>query len=46
MTENLNDARTGTKFAQVEDLLSIYRTGSNEAAVVSEIPNIIGEENT
>ena len=45
MTENINDTRTGTKFAPVEDLLSIHITASNETTLVSEIPNIIGEEN-
>ena len=45
MTENMNDTRTETKFASVEDTLNMHRTASNETTLVSEIPNIINEEN-
>ena len=34
-----------TEYASVEDPLSKHRTGSNETALVSEIPNIINDEN-
>ena len=43
MTENLND-RSETEFASVEDPLNM-RTASNETTLVSEIPNIINDEN-
>ena len=44
MTENIND-RSESKFASVEDPLNMYRTASNEITLVSEIPNIINDEN-
>ena len=44
MTENIID-RSKTDFASVEDPLKMHRTASNEATLVSEIPNIINEEN-
>ena len=34
-----------TEYGSVEDPLSMYRTGSNETALVSEIPSIINDEN-
>ena len=34
-----------TEYGSVEDTLSKHRTGSNETALVSEIPNIINDEN-
>ena len=44
MTKNIND-RSETEFASVEDPLNLYRNASNEANLVSEIPNIINDEN-
>ena len=44
MTENIND-RSETEFALLEDHLNMQRTASNETSVVSEIPNMINEEN-
>ena len=44
MTENIND-RSETEFASVEDPLNMHRTKSNEKTVVSQMPNIINEEN-
>ena len=44
MTENIND-RSETEFALVEDLLNMHRTASNETTLVSQIPNIINDEN-
>ena len=44
MTENIND-RCETVFYSVEDLLNMLITASNETTLVSEIPNIIHEEN-
>lgn len=45
MTENLNDTRSNTEFASVEDPLNMHETASNEITLVSEISNIIDEEN-
>ena len=42
-TESIND--TATEYALVEDPLNIHRTASKERTFVSEIPNIINEEN-
>ena len=39
----MND--TEIEYASVEDPLKIHRSTSNETALVSEIPNIINEEN-
>ena len=44
ITENIND-RTETEFASVEDPLNMHRTASNETTLVSEILNIISDEN-
>ena len=44
MTENIN-GRSETQFALVEDPLNMDRTASNETNLVSEILNIINEEN-
>ena len=43
-TENIND-RSETEFALVEDPLNMHRTASNEISLVSDIPNIINDEN-
>ena len=45
MTENMNYNRSETEFASVEDPLNLYKTASKETTLVSEIPNIINEEN-
>ena len=48
MTENVNDTRSETEFASGEanmHPLNMHRTVSNETTPVSEIPNIIDEEN-
>ena len=46
MIENVNDTRSETEFASVEDPPNIQRTVSNETTtLVSEIPNIIDKEN-
>ena len=45
MTGNLNDIRSNTEFASVEDSLNMHRTASKEITLVSEISNIIDEEN-
>ena len=42
-SESINN--TGTKYASVEDPQSMHRTASNEVPLISEIPNIINEEN-
>ena len=42
-SENRND--TKTECASVEDPLNMHRTASNETTLVSEIPNIINEQN-
>ena len=42
-TENVND-RIETEFASVEDPLNMHRTASNETTLVSDILNIINEE--
>ena len=44
MTENIN-GRSETQFSLVEDPLNMHRTASNETNLVSEILNIINEEN-
>ena len=44
MTENIN-GRSETQFALVEDPLNMHRTASNETNLVSEILNMINEEN-
>ena len=36
---------TVKEYASVEDPLNMHRTASNETNLVSEIPNIINEEN-
>ena len=43
-TENIND-RSETEFALVEDPLNMQRTVSNKTTLVSDIPNIINDEN-
>ena len=43
-TENIND-RSETEFASVEDPLNMHRIASNETNLVSDIPNIINDEN-
>ena len=43
-TENIND-RSETEFASVEDPLNMHRIASNETTLVSDIPNIINDEN-
>ena len=45
MTENMNYNKSETEFASVEDPLNMYKTASKETTLVSEIPNIINEEN-
>ena len=44
MIENIN-GRSETQFSLVEDPLNMHRTASNETNLVSEILNIINEEN-
>ena len=44
MSENTNGRRE-TEFISVEDPLNMHRTTSNETTLVSEIPNIINDEN-
>ena len=41
--ENVNE--TETEYASVEDPLNIHRTASNETTLVSDIPNIVNNEN-
>ena len=43
MSESLNN--TKKEYASVEDLLDMHRITSNETALISQIPNIINEEN-
>ena len=43
MSEKIND--TEREYASVEDSLNMHRIPSNEATLISEIPNIIIEEN-
>ena len=45
MAENVNYNRSETEFSSVGDPLNMYRTASDETTLVSEIPNIINEEN-
>ena len=42
-TENINDRNVTV--GSVEDPLNMHRTASNETILISEIPNIINEEN-
>ena len=44
MTENINDG-SETVSALIDDLLNMLITALNETTLVSEIPNIIHEEN-
>ena len=44
VTENIND-RSETESASVENPLNTHRTASNETTLVSEISNIINDEN-
>ena len=43
MIKNRNG--TEAEYVSVEDLLNMCRTASNDTTLVSEIPNIINEEN-
>ena len=45
MNDHVNDPRTKTEFASVEEPLNMHRTASNETTLVSEIPSITDEEN-
>ena len=45
MNGKADDTRSKTEFVLIEALLNMYRTASNNTALVSEIPNIIDEEN-
>ena len=45
MTKNIYNARNETEFVSVEDPLNTHITTSNEKILVSEIPNIISDEN-
>ena len=46
MSENINGTGGETEFASVvETPVKMHRTVSNDAALMSEIPNIINEEN-
>ena len=42
LTENIN-YRNETESASVKDPLNMHRTGSNDAKLVSEIPNVFRE---
>ena len=44
MTENINNS-SETELTSLEDPLNVHRTISNESNHVSEIPNIINDEN-
>ena len=41
--ENVNESKT--EYASVEDPLNIHRTASNETTLVSDIPNIVSNQN-
>ena len=43
MSDSINNTETENDL--FEDFLSMHRTASNETALISEIPNIINEEN-
>ena len=43
MTENIND-RSEAEFTSVDDPPTMHKTASNEATIVSEIPNKINEK--
>ena len=43
MNESTNNSETG--YGLVEDPLSMHRSVSNETTLISEIPNIVAEEN-
>ena len=44
MIDNINGTKSEIEFASVEDSLNMHRTASNEAALVSDIPNIINDK--
>ena len=45
MRENVNNTKSKTEYASVEDPLKMHGTASNETTLISEIPNITNEEN-
>ena len=45
MNKNNNENTSEAEYASVEDLLNMHRTATNETNLISEIPNIINEEN-
>ena len=44
MNENINGS-SGTEFASVEGPRNMHRTASSKATLISEIPNMVNEEN-
>ena len=45
MDKNNNENKSEAEYASVEDPLNMHRTATNEITLISEIPNIINEEN-
>ena len=45
MNKNNNENAREAEYASVEDPLNIHRSATNETTPISEIPNIINEEN-
>ena len=45
MNKNNNENASEAEYASVDDPLNMHRTATNETTPISEIPNIINEEN-
>ena len=45
MNKNNNENASEAEYASVEDPLNMHRTATNKTTLISEIPNIIDEEN-
>ena len=45
MNKNNNENANEAEYASVEDPLNMHRTATNETTLISDIPNIINEEN-
>ena len=43
MSENMND--TEIEYVSVKDPVNIHRSASNDTTLVSEVPNMVNEEN-
>ena len=45
MRENINHIESRTEYASVEGPLNMHRTSSNKTTLISEIPNVINNQN-